>query len=55
MRLYFQKACNTGSFGVECKETCGNCRDVSQCSRINGTCLTGCEAGYQGNTCKTRE
>lgn len=45
--------CDVGSYGYDCNETCGHCRDVSQCSNINGTCLTGCDAGYQGDTCKT--
>ena len=48
-------ACDKGSFGDNCSETCGHCRDVDKCSNINGTCLTGCEAGFQGELCKTRE
>lgn len=48
-------ACNPGSYGIDCKERCGNCLDVYKCSYTNGTCLTGCIAGYQGNLCKTRE
>nr|XP_034318692.1 uncharacterized protein LOC117686921 isoform X1 [Crassostrea gigas] len=46
-------ACDKGLFGSECKDTCGHCRDVKQCSNINGTCLTGCDAGYLGGLCKT--
>lgn len=38
-----------------CNETCGHCRDLNQCSNVNGTCLTGCDAGYQGDLCKPRE
>nr|XP_034315397.1 cell death abnormality protein 1 isoform X1 [Crassostrea gigas] len=34
-------------------QTCGHCRDVKQCSNINGTCLTGCDAGFKGDLCKT--
>ncbi|XP_052694159.1 multiple epidermal growth factor-like domains protein 10 [Crassostrea angulata] len=45
--------CERGFYGIECSETCGHCRDVSQCSHINGTCLTGCEAGFKGGLCKT--
>lgn len=48
-------ACAGGSYGVECNKTCGHCRDINQCYHINGTCLTGCDAGYQGNLCKTRK
>lgn len=46
--------CGRGSFGVSCNETCGHCRDVNQCLHTNGTCLTGCIAGFEGNLCKTR-
>eukprot|EP00105_Crassostrea_gigas_P034124 XP_019918272.1 PREDICTED: uncharacterized protein LOC105317082 isoform X2 [Crassostrea gigas] len=45
--------CDRGSYGSGCNETCGHCRDIKQCSNINGTCLTGCDVGYQGNLCKT--
>ncbi|XP_065922936.1 scavenger receptor class F member 2-like [Magallana gigas] len=45
--------CDKGSHGIGCNETCGQCRDVNQCSNINGTCLTGCEVGFKGNVCKT--
>lgn len=51
----FSTACNTGLYGTDCKERCGNCLDVYKCSYTNGACLTGCVAGYQGNLCKTRE
>lgn len=53
--LRLLSACDEGSFGDNCSETCGYCRGVNQCSNINGTCLTGCSAGYQGHLCKTRE
>uniref|UniRef100_K1QME5 Multiple epidermal growth factor-like domains 10 n=1 Tax=Magallana gigas TaxID=29159 RepID=K1QME5_MAGGI len=45
--------CDKGSYGLECNGTCGYCRDINQCSNVNGTCLTGCEAGYEGDLCKT--
>nr|XP_034334886.1 multiple epidermal growth factor-like domains protein 10 [Crassostrea gigas] len=45
-------ACDIGRYGDQCSETCGHCRDVTQCSHINGTCLTGCKPGYQGKLCK---
>lgn len=48
-------ACGKGSYGVDCHETCGHCRDVNKCSSINGTCLTGCDAGYEGDMCKASE
>lgn len=47
--------CDMGSYGDDCNKTCGYCRDVNKCSHINGICLSGCDAGYQGDTCNTRE
>lgn len=42
-----------GSYGIGCYEKCGDCRDVNQCSNINGTCLTcWCHAGFEGELCK---
>lgn len=45
--------CERGWYGVNCNETCGHCRDMDQCSNTNGTCLTGCDAGFQGELCNT--
>lgn len=45
--------CERGFYGIECSETCGHCGDVSQCSNVNGTCLSGCDAGFKGDLCKT--
>lgn len=42
-------------YGHECNETCGHCDDLHRCSPINGTCLSGCDAGYQGEFCNTSE
>lgn len=47
--------CADGKYGNECKEECGHCRDVKQCVHSNGSCLTGCSDGFQGELCKTRE
>lgn len=49
------KGCDSGLYGNECKAICGNCRDIDQCFYKNGTCLTGCADGYQGDLCITRE
>lgn len=53
MTICFTPACDKGSFGDNCSETCGHCRDKDKCSNINGKCLTGCDAGHQGDLCKT--
>lgn len=52
---FYSKGCANGSYGIDCQENCGNCHNVSQCSHINGTCLTGCHKGYRGDLCKIRE
>lgn len=48
-------ACGPGLYGAECQQECGNSHDLTQCSHTNGSCLTGCEGSYHGETCKTRE
>lgn len=49
--MYVPLDCDTGWYGEDCKEACGQCRDLDQCSNINGTCLIGCRAGFQGDFC----
>lgn len=53
--LYFETACSAGFYSPDCRQTCGNCLDVIKCLHTNGVCLTGCDVGYQGALCKTRE
>lgn len=53
-RFYF-KACDINFYGIRCTEQCGHCSDGNLCDHINGTCATGCSAGYQGDLCKSRE
>ena len=38
-------------FGENCTESCGNCLKSEQCHHINGTCMKGCDRGYQGFNC----
>lgn len=52
--LLFLKGCDNGLYGVDCSKTCGRCLNESHCFHINGSCLTGCDAGYEGDACKTR-
>ena len=44
--------CNDGKYGEVCGEECGFCADLSYCNHVNGTCLSGCDAGYNGNLCR---
>ena len=43
--------CDNGTFGKDCKQACGKCLREEQCDHVNGTCLNGCDAGYQGLEC----
>ena len=51
----FHLECDEGYFGTECSQVCGWCKNTVDCHHLNGTCLTGCEAGYIGDMCKTRK
>lgn len=51
--LFVISACNKGFYGGDCNEKCGQCREVEKCHHINGTCLTGCAAGFMGTLCTT--
>ena len=44
-------ACKAGTYGMNCLETCGNCR-YGNCDKVTGRCNHGCAAGYLGETCK---
>ena len=52
LSLLFSLACNSGTFGQECNDSCGRCLDQDGCYHTNGTCLTGCVPGYHGHLCK---
>lgn len=45
------QVCSRGYFGPDCRNTCGQCLNVSQCHYINGSCLAGCVHGYRGDYC----
>ncbi|ELU04636.1 hypothetical protein CAPTEDRAFT_198086 [Capitella teleta] len=48
---YCLKTCDVGSFGVECQEQCGRCRNES-CSAVDGSCSDGCDLWFVGDLCK---
>ena len=52
--FYLLKACENGTYGLECMEMCGHCSNSSVCNNVNGTCLDGCDPGYTEHLCKTR-
>lgn len=55
MKCYYLKGCTQGWYGRDCTEKCGHCLDENQCFHINGTCVSGCQPGYEGHLCKSSE
>ena len=49
--IYSLLECQHGTYGINCSGLCGHCSDLSECSRIDGSCLTGCDNGYHGRLC----
>lgn len=49
------KVCDRGTYGAGCNETCGYCSNKDTCIHTNGTCVKGCDTGYNGDYCKTRK
>ena len=49
--FYLSKECDNNTFGVNCTGVCGHCTEKEQCHHVNGTCLHGCEPGFNGFQC----
>lgn len=47
----FLTECDGRKYGENCSIPCGNCLLYEQCNPINGTCINGCDNGYQGLNC----
>ena len=43
-------ACSRGTYGLNCSETCSNCKYQS-CSSVTGVCRAGCNGGWKGDKC----
>ena len=43
--------CKQSTYGLECNNTCGNCRKGESCNHVNGSCLNGCDVGVYGDKC----
>ena len=44
-------ACDDQMYGVNCSQKCGACLGNGACHHMNGSCLKGCDKGYQGRKC----
>lgn len=51
----YDTACSNGTFGNDCTELCGHCKNYTYCHHINGSCLDGCKPGYIGDFCNLRK
>ena len=49
--IFFILACENLTYGLDCREVCGNCLNLKQCNHINGSCMEGCDPGFQGEKC----
>ena len=47
----YSTECDGNTFGQDCADACGKCVNGEQCHYINGTCLNGCDRGFQGLEC----
>lgn len=45
--------CDNYTYGLECKQICGNCSNRESCNHIDGICLHGCDSGLFGIMCDT--
>ena len=48
--IFILAGCN---YGPGCPTPCGNCNAGSACDEMDGTCLNGCEEGFEGPLCLT--
>ena len=48
--FYNHIGCGTGTYGIDCNNTCDHCRD-KRCDSVSGICQYGCKPGWQGNHC----
>lgn len=49
--IYWLSDCTNHMYGENCSISCGHCLAREQCHHINGTCMNGCDSGYQGSSC----
>ena len=47
----FIAECDGHTYGLECKQSCGNCSGGVQCNHVTGSCPTGCDAEIYGDRC----
>uniref|UniRef100_A0A670Z6Y9 Scavenger receptor class F member 1 n=1 Tax=Pseudonaja textilis TaxID=8673 RepID=A0A670Z6Y9_PSETE len=45
------EACPEGTYGLQCAQSCGHCRNREPCSPTQGACLA-CDPGWNGTHCR---
>ena len=51
LKYFLFSECDNKTFGQECTGVCGNCLENEPCHHINGSCLHGCDPGFNGLKC----
>jgi hypothetical protein len=49
--FYIILECTNLTYGYLCDTSCGHCKSRDLCDRVNGSCLSGCENGWEGDKC----
>ena len=49
--FHFFSECGNNTYGQGCIGLCGHCSENEQCHHINGSCLNGCDPGFNGLKC----
>lgn len=53
LSVLYVSACTQGTFGWNCKETCGKCKGGAACDPVTGGCPGECADGYLKPNCST--
>ena len=43
--------CDNKTYGLDCRESCGNCSNGELCHHVDGSCPYACDVGVYGKTC----
>lgn len=51
-KYFYVVECSSGTYGINCKETCSiNCDVSKNCNRTTGECFGGCQPDWNGFHC----
>ena len=52
--LFLSTDCPDGTYGLNCTDTCGQCRDSVPCNKTDGFCPSGCQLWWTGDRCQAQ-